>query len=540
VKLRTRIFLGMACLSVGVTATTLGLSFAFLEPYYLSLKRKQLVDIAREIGELPASVSDMYMKFAALERSTTVHISVVNADGLVVYDTNSPILRQRDSALIAGAAEEGRLPPFAPVARGDQLSPPPPRGEPGSDRTPPPKPDKKGPEPLPSSGMMSSPGESGRIVEVTKDGTIFEMVDPRFSVRLLFLSRRQASGSSLVLSFPLAQATESARGALLFLSISGALALALSAALAYLLAKSTTRPFAELVGLSKSIASLDFSRRFEPRRGDEVAALGGAMNELADSLQKALAELEESNAKLREDVEREKRVDAMRREFISNVSHELKTPIALILGYAEGIMEGVPTDLEARDSYLSVIVDEAKKMDEQVRDLLELSQIESGLLPLSLEEFDLRDIVNESLSSFGRTLESMGVLPELRLESAPARGDRRMIARAFVNYLSNAVSHIDEEGKLAVSVSPMEGGGASLSIYNSGPWIPAKSLELIWDSYYKVDASRKREFGGSGLGLAIVRGIIARHGGSCSVKNEDARDGHPRGVSFGFILPPIR
>jgi two-component system, OmpR family, sensor histidine kinase VanS len=370
-------------------------------------------------------------------------------------------------------------------------------------------------------------------VEKGTYGTLFEMVDPRFGVRILFLSRRQPSGASLVLSFPLAQATESARGGLFFLSIAGALALVLSALLAILLANGTTRPFSELVGLSKSIASLDFSRRFESGRGDEVAALGGAMNELADNLQKALAELKASNAKLREDVEREKRIDAMRREFISSVSHELKTPIALILGYAEGIQEGVPSDLASRDAYLAVIIDEARKMDEQVRDLLELSQIESGIIPLDLEEFDLCELVSETLSSFGRTLESRGIRPELSLERCAVNGDRRMLGRAFVNYFSNAISHIDGKKKLVISVSR----NGALSIYNSGPWIPAKSLELIWDSYYKVDPSRKREFGGTGLGLAIVRGIVSRHGGSCWVENVEAGGGHPRGVRFGFAIP---
>lgn len=525
-KLRTRIFLGMASLSVGVTALTWGLSFALLEPYYLSLKRKQLVEISGEIGEVPASVSDMYSKFAALERSTTVHISVVSKDGSIVYDSTSPADRARDRTGNGPATnpDRGRLPPFAPVMR--------PSMEHGRDRLPPPP-----REPRPDG---TKPGDATTL-ENGKDWTMFETVDPRLGVRLLFLSRKEASGESLVLSFPLAQAAESARGAMFFLSISCAFALVISAILAYFLARSATKPFGELVALSHSIASLDFSRRFVSRRDDEVAALGGEMNELADNLQSAISELEDTNARLREDVEREKRIDAMRREFISSVSHELKTPIALILGYAEGIQEGVPNDLEARDAYLAVIIDEAKKMDEQVRDLLDLSQIESGVIPLILEDFDLREVVTETLSAFGRTIESRGIRPVLSLDAAPVRGDKRMLCRAFVNYFSNAISHIDERTALAISVAAGSdeslGEVAELSIFNSGPRIPKKSLELIWNSYYKVDPARKREFGGTGLGLAIVRGIIARHDGRCTVENVPARGGEPAGVRFSFLVP---
>jgi signal transduction histidine kinase len=516
----------MASLSVGVTAMTWGLSFALLKPYYLSLKRKQLVEISREIGDLPASVSTLYGKFAALERSTTVHISVVARDGPVIYDSNSPADRARGENGPAMNPDRGRIPPFAPIMR-------PGMAYAGNRRPLPPR----------EFGLDAEKSAGVKVLESGKNWTMFETMDTRLGVNLLFLSRKESSGVSLVLSFPLAQAAENARSAILFLSISCVFALIVSAFLSYVLAKSATKPFGELVQLSRSIASLDFSRRFVSRRDDEVAALGSEMNELADNLQQALSELELTNARLREDVEREKRIDAMRREFISSVSHELKTPIALILGYAEGIQEGVPNDLESRNAYLAVIIDEAKKMDEQVRDLLDLSQIESGVIPLALEDFDLRDIVTETLSSFGRTIESRGIKPVLSLGPAAVRGDKRMLRRAFVNYFSNAISHIDEHQTLEISVATRSdrdlGEVAELSIFNSGPRIPKKSLELIWNSYYKIDPARKREFGGTGLGLAIVRGIISRHRGQCSVENVKARGDSPAGVRFSFLVPQL-
>jgi two-component system, OmpR family, sensor histidine kinase VanS len=525
----------MASLSVGVAALTWVSSFIFLEPYYLALKRKQLLDISAEIGEIPGTVAGMYAKFASLERSTTVHISIVDGDGRVVYDSNAPASGPREaqdgSGSVPGRAEFGRLPPFAPMHPDPE-----PGAAPREQGSPPSQPPEETPRAPPG-------GDSLRLDGVAaENGAIFETIDPRLGIRLLFFAKKQASGSTLVLSFPLAQAVESARGAMLFLSLSSALALVMGALLSFVLAGSATRPFGELVSISRSIASLDFSRRFNAEREDETAILGNAMNELSEDLEGALAEIESANARLREDVERERRVDAMRRDFISSVSHELKTPIALILGYAEGIKEGVPGDLESRDAYLAVIIDEARKMDAQVRDLLQLSQIDSGALPLKLEDFDLRELVSETLASFDRALEERSIVPGLSLEVAMVRGDRDMLRRAVVNYFSNAISHVDESRVVTISLY-RAGGMAEFSVFNSGRHIPEESLDLIWTSYYKVDPARNREFGGTGLGLAISRGIISRHGGSCSVVNlgEGGSAGESRrnGVLFSFRIPAL-
>lgn len=532
-KLRTRIFLGMAALSIGVAALTWVLSFFLLEPYYLSRKRAQLERIAEEIGPLPDSTTSLQKKFSALERTTTVHISVVGADGQIEYDSSAP----------PGANEE-RLEPFAPLnPERPGVAPRPGEGPTGKRfpppfRDPPRDPQPEGASAGPNQDLRTATPAGGELIAASGKGLIFERTDPRIGLKLLFLSKKQESGSTLVLSFPVSQATESAQGALLFLTISGVIAILAGAVMSYFLARSATRPFAELIGLTKSIASLDFSRRFSARRGDEVAILGGTMNDLSDSLERALAELEESNARLRADVERERSIESMRKEFISSVSHELKTPIALIIGYAEGVMEGVAEGEEARNSYLSVIVDEARKMDAQVRDLLELSQIDSGVFPLKLELFDMRRVVEDSVSSFALAFKEKDIEPELDLVEATLVGDREMLRRAFVNFLTNALSFVDKSGRISVRLTK-EDGRVAVTVFNSGSSVPEESIGRIWDSYYKADASRRRDFGGTGLGLAIVRGIVARHGGGCSAENvEDADgDGESAGVAFSLWVP---
>jgi len=523
----------MAALSIGVAALTWVLSFFLLEPYYLSRKRAQLERIAEEIGPLPDSTTSLQKKFSALERTTTVHISVVGADGQIEYDSSAP----------PGANEE-RLEPFAPLnPERPGVAPRPGEGPTGKRfpppfRDPPRDPQPEGASAGPNQDLRTATPAGGELIAASGKGLIFERTDPRIGLKLLFLSKKQESGSTLVLSFPVSQATESAQGALLFLTISGVIAILAGAVMSYFLARSATRPFAELIGLTKSIASLDFSRRFSARRGDEVAILGGTMNDLSDSLERALAELEESNARLRADVERERSIESMRKEFISSVSHELKTPIALIIGYAEGVMEGVAEGEEARNSYLSVIVDEARKMDAQVRDLLELSQIDSGVFPLKLELFDMRRVVEDSVSSFALAFKEKDIEPELDLVEATLVGDREMLRRAFVNFLTNALSFVDKSGRISVRLTK-EDGRVAVTVFNSGSSVPEESIGRIWDSYYKADASRRRDFGGTGLGLAIVRGIVARHGGGCSAENvEDADgDGESAGVAFSLWVP---
>jgi len=304
----------MSLLALGIAALTWTLSVFFLEPFYQAQKRHQLKEIASRIGPVGNSVAGLYNTFASLERSTTVHITVVNVDGRVAYDSNSPNLPHRDERTppMPSPVDPERPPPFVPSG----IRP----GEPGE-----------------------RPGSLPLLWERFEDGTsVFETHDPRLGVRLLYLTQRQESGSLLALSFPLAQIRESARIATLFLSVSCLLAILVGALMSLLLARSVTRPFMKLMAFSKSLAELDFTHRFESRRDDEVAALGRTMNDLSESLERALAELKKKNEKLREDVRREQGIDRMRREFISSVSHELKTPIALILGYAEACLKMFP------------------------------------------------------------------------------------------------------------------------------------------------------------------------------------------------------
>ena len=188
-----------------------------------------------------------------------------------------------------------------------------------------------------------------------------------------------------ILSTPLESIRESVTLSNKFLAGVGALAVIAGAILMYFVTRNLTKPILKLAALSEQMAELDFSVRYPGGKKDEIGILGDSMNHMSEKLQYTIEELKKANGQLEKDIEEKDRIDERRQEFISNVSHELKTPIALIQGYSEGLKDDVNDDPESRDFYCDVIIDEAKKMNHIVKRLLNLGEIESGGMKLTLE-----------------------------------------------------------------------------------------------------------------------------------------------------------
>jgi signal transduction histidine kinase len=230
------------------------------------------------------------------------------------------------------------------------------------------------------------------------------------------------------------------------------------------------------------------------------------------------------------DIEKKEKVDEMRREFLSNVSHELKTPIALIQGYAEGLKEGINSDEESRDFYCDVIMDEANKMNLMVKKLLTLNQLESGNDVVSMERFDIISLIKNYIASSEILLKQKNI--SVRMEDySPVYvwGDEFKVEEVFMNYFSNAINHVDGENVIDVKVKKQE-GKIRISVFNTGIPIPQESVEHLWEKFYKVDKARTREYGGSGIGLSIVKAIMESMNQKYGVVNYD------NGVEFWFTL----
>lgn len=307
------------------------------------------------------------------------------------------------------------------------------------------------------------------------------------------------------------------------LTVMGMLLLALLGS--FLIAAHLSAPIREMNRTTRAMSRFDFSHKVAIKGRDEIAQLGESINILSDNTSSLLAELQEKNARLEQEVERERALVEMRKEFVSNVSHELKTPIAIIQGYAEGLRLNVADDPERKQMYCEIIESESLKMDKLVRELLELSRLESGQAPLEQEPFSLTDLLCETVERMASITDDVKVEPLFDDRERIAYGDELRLGEVLQNYLNNAIAHSD--GRVTVDVADTE-TGYRVSVFNTGAPIPDDVKEKLWISFYRADKSRSRENGNAGLGLSIASSIMEQHRQAYGVDNV------PDGVCFWF------
>lgn len=261
-----------------------------------------------------------------------------------------------------------------------------------------------------------------------------------------------------------------------------------------------------------------------------VERLGRSINYLSDKLDTTITELNDANVILQNDIDRERHIDKMHKQFVSSVSHELKTPITLIQGYAEGLKDDILEDRLSKEHYCDVIIDESRKMDKLVRDLLQLSQLESGYSQLNEETFNITSLISNVIEKYRPILKEkeITILTELK-GVINVYADKGKIEQVINNYLNNAINHLDNEGVIEIKIVE-EHNKVKIKVFNTGKLIPEDELNNIWISFYKIDKSRAREYGGTGLGLSIVQRIVELHNGKFGVSN--LQDG----VEFWFEL----
>lgn len=319
-----------------------------------------------------------------------------------------------------------------------------------------------------------------------------------------------------------------------FLAYVGMGSAMLSGIIIWFLTKRYTKPIMELAWISERVAKLDFNVKYSGEKDNEIGVLGENINFMSQELEKTISELKTANIELTKDIERKERNEEMRLEFLANVSHELKTPIALIQGYAEGLKDDISESPEEREFYCDVIIDEARKMNEMVKKLLTLNQLEFGNDVITMERFDVYALICNYLQSADILFQQN----EIELKLMPSEpifvwGDEFKIEEVVMNYISNALNHVKEngDGKKVISVSFLQKeNSVRILVRNTGENIPTESIEKLWDKFYKVDKARTREYGGSGVGLSIVKAIME------SMKQPYGVENAEDGVIFWFEL----
>ena len=291
-----------------------------------------------------------------------------------------------------------------------------------------------------------------------------------------------------------------------------------------------TEPLRELAVLSARMADLDFDAKYTSGGGGEIGALGENFNTMSEKLEATISELKNANFRLQQDIEQKEKIEKMRTDFMGNVSHELKTPIALIQGYAEGLKEGVSDDAQSREFYCDVIMDEASKMNQMVKNLMTLNQLEFGDEDVEFQRFDLTELIRGVLQS----MEIMAQQKEARVqfrqrEPVYVWADEFKAEQVVRNYVSNAFNHLDGDRVVDVKIIP-SGDKVRVTVFNTGAPIPEEDVPHIWEKFYKVDKAHTREYGGNGIGLYIVKVIMDYFHQEYGVKNYD------NGVEFWFEL----
>ncbi len=460
------------------------LNTTFLESYYSSMKMDQLVGgydaIDQAVKEERLRSSEFGVELDRLCANGNIELLIIDSDGAVVRSSSNDALNliNRFLDVIFGAsADKGR-----------------------------------------------------KEVASTDNYSVLQVTDRRIASEYLVLWGTLADGNLIMMRTALEGIRASVDISNRFLAYIGIGSVMLSMLIVVLVTRRITRPIRQLSDISRQMSELDFTARYEPGGASkEIELLGAHMNRLSAALEQSISELKTANNELKIDIEKKEQIDEMRKEFLSNVSHELKTPLALIQGYAEGLSECINDDAESRGFYCEVIMDEAGKMNRMVSKLLTLNHLEFGNDPVVISRFDITELIAGVVENASLLLEQNGICLTFSEEPAYVWGDEFQIEEVVTNYLSNAIHYASGEKRIRIFYTCGE-SVLRVSVFNTGDRIPEADLSRVWDKFYKVDKARTREYGGSGIGLSIVKAIMESHHRACGVRN------HGDGVEFWLEL----
>ncbi|KAJ53578.1 signal transduction histidine kinase [Clostridium tetanomorphum] len=488
-SIRSKLFIFITFLLIFFSALLWILNSVYFQQYYINKKKNILIQNAKKLAVMyKGNVIDIQDELDRTANITGSNIDIINKNGKLVYNSSRRMLEEKN------IIDNGEL--------------------------------KERPKP-----PLDGPPDIDTIDKYIEGEYIFETRrDIKLKIDFLALVTKLSNQDILTIRVPLVSIKESVDIANKFVIITGVIIIIFGSAGAYIFSRKFTKPILELNSIAQNMAKFDFTQKCNISGKDEIGQLGKSVNHLSDELYKAITELNIKNQKLEKDIEKERKIDEMRKEFISSVSHELRTPLALIQGYAEGLISNVAESEEDRKFYCDVIMDETIKMNKLVRDLLNLSQIESGYFQIEKSEFDLMVLIKDVLNKYKSIFVEKNISIKFEAgESCIVYGDRVRIEQILINYVNNAINHVDENKIIEISKVIKE-DKIKVGVFNTGKHIPKESLEKLWDSFYKVDKARTRAYGGYGLGLSIVKAIQELHNNEYGVENVQG------GVNFWFEI----
>ena len=372
--------------------------------------------------------------------------------------------------------------------------------------------------------------DTGQLLEERDSYKIYKVKDQGRGEEYMDMVGQLADDSIFIIRSPYGSIYDTVNSTNKFLICGGGVTVLCGLLFVWFFSQKITKPILELAELSQRMANLDFNAKYTSGGENEIGILGGNFNLMSKRLEETITELKRANNQLQKDIEQKEKVEDMRNEFLGNVSHELKTPIALIQGYAEGLRDGITEDPESMEFYCDVIIDEANKMNQMVKNLLTLNQLEFGDEDLEITRFNLVGLIRGVLASCEILLQQAEAEVDcVTEEEVYVWADEFKTEQVFRNYLTNAIHHVDNEKRIEIRIIP-QGDTVRVTVFNSGKTIPEEDIAKLWDKFYKVDKAHTREYGGNGIGLSIVKAIMESFHQQYGVKNYD------NGVEFWFEL----
>lgn len=348
--------------------------------------------------------------------------------------------------------------------------------------------------------------------------TFFTEEHNNLNMRLVSIMIRLDDQSVAVVYIPEDNINRSSKIAFQFFMIIGCVMILAGIGLSLLLSREITKPVIALNTITEDISNLSFHSKFTEERNDEIGQLGKSINKMSDNLERNLLELKEAHDQLQKDIDLKNKLDKNRKEFIANVSHELKTPLALMMGYSEALKTNVDKEMD-RKYYSSIITSEVENMNLLIQELLGIVELDRDENELKLTIFDLSSLVDEVLDRYALEFKNRKLKIELMKEDiVNILADKKAVEKIITNYVNNALEYVEAEGDLIISIYE-ENGTTTFSVFNSGSQIAEKDLESIWDSFYKVEKNNRSTLGGTGIGLYTVKRIMEKHSGKFGVEN---------------------
>ena len=515
-----RLFYIITLIVIVITLTYFLLNTLILEKYYVSNKQEQLVDIYKRINTLLDSKQrlndeSVKLELERLSENKNINITILAGDGTNLYNSSLPIEINKSKSMTTGIIR--RLEIFDNGQYKETIT------------------TQINQVPM----RIENKDEIDQFTNYTfkkklknTDKYSIELHgSERLNTDFIILTANLNDNIQLITRTSVQTISDSVKIFNKFLLIIGGIGVIAGAIAAYVISKQFTRPIQKLDRISSKIANLDFSEKYEDQSKDEIGKLGQNINKLSETLEKTINDLKKTNLELEKDIEEKSKIDDMRKQFLSDVSHELKTPIALIQGYAEGLVENVANDEESRKYYCRVIMDEAERMDKLVKQLLTLSKIEYGNEKAKIQVFNITELIEEVIRKYEVVFKAENIEVATNMDKKYyVLADEFMIEQVLNNYINNAVKHVNENKKIKISLNLVENSKVRITVFNTGKGIPEEDHIKIWTRFYKSDASRNREDGGVGIGLALVKAILTKHNNKYGVQNVD------NGVEFFFEL----